>query len=273
MPLFAPKGLRAEVTEGIDLEQGVALTGEKITIGSSPEDNLCLGAADIAPAHLTLQRRADGKGWEYFASDRGQTLVDQGNPRTGPVRAGMWIRLGSETRIEIQRATLPATAPDDGPAEKTTVPLPIALGIIGIMMIGFGFAAGLFGAPEEDDDWLYTSAWFSGAVPLDPSLDECLDQQRTPTQPIAADAPEAAYWAYMIAGDRDGETAIAARTDMISAIRGIIADTHLLQREGRPLEASAALRRIAYVLPVTAADCPILAAVEADRARLSQFAE
>ncbi|CAN0606640.1 unnamed protein product, partial [Ectocarpus sp. 12 AP-2014] len=52
MSFLAPKGLRAEVTEGIDLENAVMLIGQRVTVGSGPGDTLRLGAADIVPGHL-----------------------------------------------------------------------------------------------------------------------------------------------------------------------------------------------------------------------------
>ena len=69
MRFLAPKGFRAEVTEGIDLEHGIMLTGQRVTVGSGPGDTLRLGASDVVPGHLTFEKRADGKGWEYFTSD------------------------------------------------------------------------------------------------------------------------------------------------------------------------------------------------------------
>lgn len=271
MAFLSAKGLRAEVTEGIDLEQGLPLTGDRITIGTGPNDTLRLGAADIAPAHLTLQRRKDGKGWEYFAADRGQTLVDRGNPRTGSLRAGMWFRLGAETKIEIQKTVLPATdSPDD--AAKTTVPLPVAFGLMSLMVIGFALAAGAVGRDTSNDDTLLTSAWFTGAVDLDPYLETCLSHGRRPTQPVAPDDPAAAFWTFGLTADPSSETAVTARDTLTASIRTIITQAHLLEREGQPIRAAAALHRLEYVLPVGDADCPILQAARVDQAQLERSA-
>ncbi len=267
MPLFAPKGLRAEVTEGIDLENAVTLTGQRVTVGSGPGDTLRLGAADIVPGHLTFERRADGRGWDYFTSDRGITQVDKGNPRTGQVRAGMWLRLGRETRIDLAKAPLPTApvgeTPDKG--EPTTVPLPVALGVLGAIVVGALVATGSLSSATSEKTYR-TSQWAAGVGDLTAALDACLSKTVTPNRAVAANDPAAAFWRVMTLRNSDADAANAAHDDLQSEIREILADAHLLSLENNDLEASQTLRRLEYVLPVGAENCPILTASRFDLA-------
>lgn len=261
------KGLRAEVVEGIDLEYGITLTGSRITVGSGPTDDLRLGAADVVPGHLVFERRADGKGWEYFTSDSGRTQVDRGNPRTGTVRPGMWFRLGAETRLELRRTSLPAeTVPTgDGDAPKT-IPLAIALPAMGLMAIGALMAAGALGDRGTGGLSLQTAAWVAGSTPLDEAVDICLDTTLSPGRAVAASDPASPFWRAVTFRDTDPSLAGEARADLIGSIREILASAHLLSRENKNIEASEALRRLEYVLPVGSADCPILTASRFDLA-------
>ncbi len=269
MSFLGPKGLRAEVTEGIDLEQGVTLAGPRITIGSGPNDTLRLGAADIVPGHLTFERRSDGSGWDYFSSDRGITQTDKGNPRTGPVRPGMWIRLGRETRIDLVRAALPATPAGETSDEvPTTVPMPVALGLLGAL----GVAALVFIANSSDTGGsgirLQTTDWVTGTESLTPAIETCLQTTDTPGRAVAATDPANTFWQAVSFRQTDPARAARAQTDLTDEISKILASAHLLSRENRDLEASATLRRLEYVLPVDAADCPILTASQFDLAVL-----
>ncbi len=267
MHFFAPKGLRAEVTEGIDLENAVMLSGQRVSVGSGPGDTLRLGAADIVPGHLTFERRADGRGWDYFTSDHGATQVDKGNPRTGPVRAGMWLRLGQETRIDLASAPLPKAPPgekidQDAP---TTVPMPVALGIFGAILVGVLFATGGLGGKSDNKPYR-TSQWAAGAGDLGLALDECLSKTVTPNRAIAASDPAAAFWRVMTLRNSNPTAATDAHGDLQNDIREILADAHLLSLENNDLEASQTLRRLEYVLPVGAENCPILTASRFDLA-------
>lgn len=269
MNFLAPKGLRAEVTEGIDLEHGVMLTGDRVTVGSGPGDDLKLGAADIVHGHLTFERRADGSGWDYFSSDRGVTVVDRGNPRTGQVRPGMSIRLGRETQIELIRAPLPATpagAKDD--QVPTTVPMPVALGLLGgIAALAVFVMVGLGGGDTQSLS-LRTTPYLSGSDAITSALETCLATPRTPNRTVDAEDPASPYWQVMAFRGTDPARATAAQANLVEAIREILTSTHLLSRENRALEASGNLRRLEYVLPVGTADCPILAASRFDLALL-----
>lgn len=267
MSFLAPKGLRAEVTEGIDLENAVMLIGQRVTVGSGPGDTLRLGAADIVPGHLTFERRADGRGWDYFTSDRGVTQVDKGNPRTGPVRAGMWLRLGRETRIDLARAPLPAAPVGEKPdaGEPATVPMPIALGVLGAIVVGALFATGgLSGGTSESS--YRTAQWAAGAGDLTSALQECLSKTVTPNRAVAENDPASAFWRVMTQRNSDPTAASSARSDLTGEIREILAAAHLLSLENKDLEASQALRRLEYVLPVGAENCPILTASRFDLA-------
>ncbi|MGB3314752.1 MAG: hypothetical protein WBB85_10095, partial [Albidovulum sp.] len=153
--LFTPKVLRAEVTGGIDLESGVLLTGDRITIGTGPGDDLRLGAQNVVAGHLTLQRAKTGGQWEYFSSDRGHTAVSKGNPRTGPVRPGLTFVLGGETRIEILSVPAPADMEKaDAGGSGTTVPLTVALPLMGAMLVAFSLYIGALSGGTESGSGL-----------------------------------------------------------------------------------------------------------------------
>lgn len=269
MRFLAPKGLRAEVTEGIDLEHGIMLTGQRVTVGSGPGDTLRLGAADVVPGHLTFERRADGKGWEYFTSDRGTTQVDRGNPRTGPVRAGMWLRLGRETRIDLTRAPLPATPAGKSPdAEPASVPMPVALGLMGAMAAGALFFAVGFGDGGSGPNGLRTTPWVTGAAELAPAIESCLSETLAPGRAVAAADPASAFWRVMEYRSTDPARAREAEQELVLKVREILASAHFLFREGKDLKASETLRRLENVLPVGVAACPILTASRFDLALL-----
>ena len=264
---LSPKILRADVTEGVDIERGVFLDGERITIGSGPGDDLRLGAAGIAPGHLTFTRREGKGGWEYFTSDTGETLVDRGNPRTGAVRAGMWFRLGPETRIDIARVPLPDSmkaAP--GAGEKTEVPLTVALPLMALMLAGFGFYLTSIGRDDAGGGaTLATAGYFVGSVPLEPALDTCLEAATAggaaPLR-VPASSPDALFRSYLAAPSD------AIRSELTERVRGLVAEAHLLAYEGRFGDASDRLRRIEHVLPIDRGACPVLSAARADLALL-----
>jgi hypothetical protein len=261
------KGLRAEVTEGIDLEYGITLSGKRVTVGSGPTDDLRLGAADIVPGHLIFERRADGKGWEYFTSDSGRTQVDRGNPRTGTVRPGMWFRLGSETRLELSRTALPAETVTNGETDgPKTIPLTIALPAMGIMVIGALFLVTALGDRGAGDLSLQTAGWVAGSSTLEDAVDACLQTTLTPARAIAESDPASPFWRSVTFRDTDPARAEVARAELIGSIREALASAHLLSRENKNIEASKALRRLEYVLPVGSADCPILTASRFDLA-------
>lgn len=270
MAFLSRKGLRAEVTEGIDLERGVTLAGDRVSIGSGPDDDLRLGARDVVPGHLTLERRADG-GWDYFTSDLGTTGTDRGNPRTGKVRAGMWFRLGAETRLDLLRtAAAPAAVSGTGPGEDapTTVPLAVALPLMAAMAgAALYFMAGA-GGSGGGSAGLRTAPVVTGAVDLAPTLDPCLATPRAPTRAVAADDAASPFWRAMAFAETDPAAARLARADLEAAIREILADAYLLAREKRYLDASLVLRRMENVLPVGTARCPILEASRTDVAIL-----
>jgi hypothetical protein len=259
MGLFMPKILQAEVTGGVDLESSVLFTGDRITVGSGAGDTLRLGAAGIVPGHLTFEKGAGGH-WEYFSADRGVTGIDRGNPRTGRVRPGMWFDLGYETRLTLTRVPAPPEiAEKTGAGEKTTVPVGIALPVLGLMVVGAA-AAMNFSGGSKGTSGLRTTPWFTGAADIAPALETCLDSGLSPeaasisgNDALSADADFRAALR-----DPDAGSALAQR------VRGVIAETHLLTREGRYDEAARSIRRMENVLPVGNGDCPILAAARAD---------
>ncbi len=269
LSLFTPKVLCAEVTGGIDLESRVLLTGDRVTVGSAPGDGLRLGARNIVGAHLTFQRQKGSDAWEYFSSDRGHTAVDKGNPRTGPVRPGMFFVLGGETRIDIVKTDAPADLATRAKGEKgKTVPLGVALPMMGLMVVGFALYMGSLAGGGSDRSTLRTTPWFDGSAALEPAIETCLASGLSPearalTPGTNATEPDALFRA-ALASD-GGEK---ARANLAAKVRGLIADSHLLAHENRLLEASRTLRRLEYVLPVGNGDCPILSAARLDLAIL-----
>ncbi len=259
--LFGPKGLHAEVTEGVDLENGITLTGHEVTVGSGPGDDLQLGARDVVPGHLTLQRRQDGKGWDYFTSDRGMTTVSKGNPRAGTLRAGMWIRLGAETKISFQRVAVEAEdiSSADG-EEKKTIPLTTALPALGILVVGLAFILGSGGG--DGGSGLRTTPWFEGSASLTDAITTCTANQQIIPENLSATDPAAAFWRYVRSENSD----VVALESVAKDLQLILAQAHFLRREKRFAEAADAIRRLKYVLPVEADTCPILSASHYDLA-------
>ncbi len=267
MALFALKLLRAEVTDGIDLEAQVLLSGDRITIGSGANDDLVLGARNVVPEHLTLIRIEGTKDWEYFSSDRGQTRVGQGNPRTGKVKPGTRFVLGGETCIEIIKTAAPegySDKPDK--AEKTTVPLGVALPIMGLMVLAVAFVT--TGHRPSGGGDLATAGFFTGAADLTAPLATCIASGLSPEARTLAgadpNAPDHLFRAILSDADITG----ALRGRLQRDIREIIAEAHFLVSENKTAEAVRTLRRLENVMPVGNGDCPILRAARFDLAML-----
>ncbi|MXQ09740.1 hypothetical protein GQ651_17985 [Alphaproteobacteria bacterium GH1-50] len=270
MAFLGPKGFSIEVTEGIDLERTLVLTGQRVTVGTGPGDDLRLGARDVVSGHITFERRKDGKGWEFFTSDRGVSEVDRGNPRTGAVRPGMWFRLGRETRIDIRRVAAPVEteAAPSGGAQPKTVPLGVALPAMGLMVlaaVGFVLFAG---AGQTGQSGMRTTGWVERSAPIEPAVERCLASAGSQARTISPDDPSSAFWRTVSLRQSDPAAARAAEADLIREVRAILTEAHFLTRENRAADASEALRRMEYVLPVGLTDCPILSASRFDLALL-----
>ena len=279
LSFLSAKALRIEVTEGVDLESGVFLTGDRVTIGTGANDSLRLGSGDVVAEHLTLIRQPGAKTWEYFTSDRGRTQVDRGNPRTGTVRAGMWFRLGNDTRLDILRVDAPEnlTPAEGGDDGKKEVPLTVALPVMALMVVAFAlYMVSLNSDNSSTGASLRTAAWFVEDAPLESSLDVCLETgigqvtQLADTR-VERSAPDALFREYVLVHETDPSLAQAIHAELTTMIRKSIAMTHLLTRETRYLDASAELRRLENVLPVGNGNCPILSAARADLAVLEQM--
>ena len=274
LSFFTPKVLRVEVTEGIDLESAVILTGERITVGSGEGDTLRLGARNVVAGHLTFQRQKGSQTWEYFSSDRGHTVVSSGNPRAGQVKPGMTFSLGGETRLDILKTAAPADqGMDDAEASGRTVPLYIALPAMAVMAAAFLRYVGALAGGNQDGTGLRTSPWFHGTADIDAALQTCLasglsPEARTLVSGTTMSEPDALFRAYLAAADTAPNKAGRAKTDLATKVSGMIAESHLLFLENKMLEASQALRRLEYVLPVGNGDCPILSAARLDLAIL-----
>ncbi|CAN0606498.1 unnamed protein product, partial [Ectocarpus sp. 12 AP-2014] len=169
------------------------------------------------------------------------------------------------TRIDLARAPLPAAPVGEKPdaGEPATVPMPIALGVLGAIVVGALFATGgLSGGTSESS--YRTAQWAAGAGDLTSALQECLSKTVTPNRAVAENDPASAFWRVMTQRNSDPTAASSARSDLTGEIREILAAAHLLSLENKDLEASQALRRLEYVLPVGAENCPILTASRFD---------
>lgn len=280
LSFLSAKALKIEVTEGVDLESSVFLTGDRVTVGTGPQDTLRLGSSSVVAEHVTFVRQPGAKNWEYFTTDRGQTTIDKGNPRTGTVRPGMWFRIGADTRIDILTAPAP-DLPDqeDAKQEKKEVPLAVALPIMALMVVAFGLIVSMMTSEREvSGSSLRTAAWFVGDAALEPSLDVCLatgyeqSKSQLPVR-VARTAPDALFQQYIITRDDDPLTAAEVIDQLTEKVRKIIAEAHLLAHEGAYLDASQQLRRLENVLPVGTGNCPILSAARSDLATLEIQAE
>lgn len=275
LSFLSAKALRVEVTQGVDLESGVFLTGDRITVGTAPADDLRLGSGDVVGEHLTFIRQPGAKGWEYFTSDRGRTTVDRGNPRTGTLRPGMWFRLGNDTRVDILRVAAPENLDASEAAEdKKEIPLAIALPIMGAMLVGVVLFMSSLGTDKNSGGAaLRTAGWFVGSTPMEPALETCLatgvEQSLTTGKTLVArDAPDALFRDYVLSEPIDAARAGEIRDQLAIQIKKTIAEAHLLAHENRYLDASETLRRLENVLPVGTGNCPILSAARVDLATL-----
>jgi hypothetical protein len=270
---LTPKIMRAEVTSGIDIEQGIFLSGDRVTIGSGAQDDLQLGASDIAEEHLAFAYDSASKKWEYFASDRGATAVDKGNQRTGRVRTGMWFVLGQDTKLEIKSVPRPpelSEAPEQSGA-NSEIPLTIALPIMGLLTLAALAVVFGFGGNQSDGPQLRTLAWYSGQADIGPALDQCLETGRQQaaengTTVVPASSPDALFRAYVAQAESNPQAATEYRDQLMRETRQIIAQAHIKAGSERYLESSSELRRLRNVLPVGLGNCPILSAARHDLA-------
>lgn len=273
LSMFSQKVFRAEITRGVDLESRVYLVGDRLTVGTGADDDLRLGAPGIVPGQLTFERQKTGSGWEYFSSDRGLTQVKSGNPRTGRVTAGLWFDLGGDTRLEISKAPLPDHLRQETKvSDKTEIPLGIALPILGLMVVGAGFLTSSFGGASQRAE-LRTTDWFTAQAPLEPAIEICVAAGLSPEAAAISSAGntslDALYRRYQVLIDQNKEEGRKTLDDLTKLVRGIIAESHLLILENRPMAASETLLRLENVLPVGNGECPILAASRSDLALLA----
>jgi hypothetical protein len=272
--MLARKGFRVAVIDGVDLEESVFLTGDRISVGSGPGDDLRLGGARIVPGHLVFARSGSGDGWEYFTSGSGEVEVDRGNPRTGPVRAGLTMSLGPDTRIRVTREPLPAALAESGGDGKKEIPLVIALPIMAAFVVGFGlYVQMLASGGSQSGPALQTERWLADLPNYGQALDECLEAAGAATASrVPAGDPDAPFRAYSAATLSDPERLPDLRLALGREIRSLIVSTHLMAGEGRYAEAADTIRRVPAMLPTGAAPCPINSAARADFATLDRRA-
>lgn len=271
MGLFGSPHLRIEVVDGIDIESGLTLGGDKATVGTGAADSLRLGEADVVPAQVTFQRR--GKDWDYFVSDRGRTTVSRGHPRAGRLRPGMEFRLGAGARLAVRKTAQPAPAAEGAPAPaRAEVPIALALPLMGLIVLGAYVAVTQLRGDGAAPPLLATTRWFAQAEPLDAALDACLAAAAgMDAAPVARTAPDWAFRAWLRADDKTAPEAAAARAQILAEVQDAIARAHFLHDAGGDAEASALYRRLENVIPLGNRDCPILAATRRDLAVLEMM--
>ncbi len=269
MALFGGKGFKIEVVDGIDIESAITLNGEKMTVGTGAGDTLRLGEADVVPAQLTFQMR--GGAWEYFVADRGRTVVKGGHPRAGKVAVGQEYALGGSARLKVIRTEAPEPItppnPDGTPAApvKKTIPLAVALPVLGLFVLG-ALAVAQLVQPAREVQQLATTRWFVQAEPLADALASCLaGAADLPDQAVARSAPD---WAFRAAlrGDPAADGALQA------TVTEMIAEAHFLHDGGDSGAAADLYRRMENVIPVGNRECPILAATRRDLAVMEMAA-
>lgn len=274
--MLKQKGIKAEVVEGVDLEEAVFLTGERVSVGSGPDDTLRLGGARIVPGHVVFARAENGRGWEYFTSGAGEVEISSGNPRTGPARPGLTFRLGADTVLKLTREALPAELLETGGEEKKEIPLVIALPIMAALAIGFGvYVNALTSGGSTGATGLRTAPWLIDLPAYGRALDVCLQAAGADTaQRVPAGAPDAAFRAYSAAAAEAREGDLPdLRLALGRQVRSLIVDAHLLAGEGHFAEAAETLRRVPPMLPTGNETCPINTAARADFSVFQRRAE
>jgi len=275
MALFGGKGLRIEVADGIDIESGITLSGDKATIGTGAADTLRLGEADIVAAQMTFQKRGDN--WEYFVSDRGKTQIKGGHPRADRVKPGQEFRLGASARLVVSRTAAPppvAETPDGKPPPKADIPIAVAIPILALVVLGAFVVVTQLRGDGGSGAALATTQWFVQAQSAEPALDACLAAAADlPDQTVARTAPDWAFRAWVRAADKTAPEALAARATILAEVRDAITRAHFLHDAGQSSEASALYRRLENAIPLGSRDCPILAATRRDLAVLEMMGQ
>ena len=265
--MFGAKAFRVEVIDGVDLEEAIFLTGERVTIGSGQDDNLRLGGARIVPGHVVFAKSEAGKGWEYFTSGAGEVEISSGNPRTGPVKAGVTMTLGPDTVIKITREALPEELQEAAEDEKKEIPLSIALPVMAVFVVAFViYIQILTGGGGNSGPGLRTQTWLTNLPNYGQALDVCLEAAGPETvERVPAGAPDAAFRAYSAAVVQGREADLPdLRLALGRQVRAMIVDAHLLLRENRFAEAADTLSAVPAMLPTGHAACPINSAARAD---------
>ncbi|RDC75291.1 hypothetical protein DLJ49_00620 [Rhodovulum sp. 12E13] len=274
--MLKQKGIRAEVVEGVDLEEAMFLTGDRVSVGSGPDDTLRLGGARIVPGHVVFARAENGRGWEYFTSGAGEVEISSGNPRTGPARPGLTFRLGADTVLKLTREALPAQLRETGEEERKEIPLVIALPIMAAVAIGFGvYVNALTSGGSREATGLRTAPWLTDLAAYGRALDVCLEAAGAETtQRVPAGAPDAAFRAYSAAAAAGLEGDLPdLRLALGRQVRSLIVDAHLLAGAGHFSEAAETLRRVPPMLPTDNETCPINTAARADFSVFQRRAE
>jgi hypothetical protein len=274
--MFGKKVFQVEVIDGVDLEEKTYLTGDRVSVGSGGDDDLRLGGGRIVPGHVVFARSENGKGWEYFTSGAGEIEISKGNPRTGPVRAGLTMRLGPDTRIKITREPLPPELADEGGDEPKEIPLAVALPVMAVFAVGFAFYVQMLTSDgPQDTSGLQTAAWLTDMQGFGRNLDVCLAAAGPETNVLVpADAPDANFRAYSLATVEGTEEEVGAlRLTLGRAVRRQIVDAHLLVDQNRFGDAADELRDVLAMLPTGNAACPINSAVRSDFSVLQRRAD
>jgi hypothetical protein len=133
------------------------------------------------------------------------------------------------------------------------------------------FASGGLSGSASSRTTLQTVPWVTGESNLSAALETCLSTTIVPTRAINQNDPASPFWRVMSFRNTNPVEAKVAQSDLDRRVREILTNAHLLRGENKALEASQALRRLEYVLPVGTADCPILTASRFDLALLEEL--
>lgn len=121
--IFQPKHLRLEVTEGLDRDNHLWLTGDRLVVGTAENAHLRLSASGISANHVVLMPDKDAGGSKFFSSEERWRYKLEGDsfdsldgakaPRSGQIAIGQVLRVAGSTDLRIVNAEVDENAPED----------------------------------------------------------------------------------------------------------------------------------------------------------------
>lgn len=134
--IFQPKHLRLDVTEGLDRDNFLWLTGDRLVVGSAENAHLRLTAAGTSLNHVVLRpdttdagwadRLSGEERWRYMLEGQSfDTLNGAKARRTGEIGLDDVLRVGGATELRVVKAEVTESAPEDIIKKVKTLPFPI----------------------------------------------------------------------------------------------------------------------------------------------------